>query len=246
MERHDGLSRWVTLRLLALGESPHGHVVLHHGVLFELLPDGVCMVWACCLEKLLEVIGRLPYLVLEIMLGGCDVFLIRVISLLVVVVVVATSCNHDPLGPPFWPPLTAFGASLRAFADNLGWCPSATAGDHLPIALDEDGPNCLFTTSVWGDNVKQLLCGLWLITTEFKHNGPAANAGLECQDDVDVADLREFMALLRESPDVIPYELARLLLATLHIPEVAWPHVCALKVASEDLLEILPAVNRVS
>jgi hypothetical protein len=43
-EGHSGLSPWVTLRLLALGESPRGLVVFHHGALFELVPDGVRMV----------------------------------------------------------------------------------------------------------------------------------------------------------------------------------------------------------
>jgi hypothetical protein len=35
------------------------------------------MVWTGHLEKLLEIIARLPYLSLEIVLGGGNVFLIR-------------------------------------------------------------------------------------------------------------------------------------------------------------------------
>jgi hypothetical protein len=46
--------------------------------------------------------------------------------------------------------------------------------------------------------------------------------------------------------DVILEGLARLLPATLQIPRVARPHVRALEVTGEDLLEILPAVNRIS
>jgi hypothetical protein len=45
------------------------------------MPDRVCMVWASHLEKLLEVVGGLPCLALEITLGGNDMFLIRVVSL---------------------------------------------------------------------------------------------------------------------------------------------------------------------
>jgi hypothetical protein len=51
------------------------------------------------------------------------------------------------------------------------------------------------------------------------------------------------MALLREPPNVIPKGLALLLSATLQIPGVARPHVHALKVDSEDLPEILHAIN---
>jgi hypothetical protein len=39
--------------------------------------------------------------------------------------------------------------------------------------------------------------------------------------------------------------LALLLPATLQIPRVARPHICALKVAGEDLLEVLPSIDRV-
>jgi hypothetical protein len=54
------------------------------------------------------------------------------------------------------------------------------------------------------------------------------------------------VALSGELPNVIPEGLAWLLSATLHIPRVVWPHVCALEVANEDLLEILPAINQIS
>jgi hypothetical protein len=54
------------------------------------------------------------------------------------------------------------------------------------------------------------------------------------------------MALSGETPNVIPEGFALLLPATLQILRVARPHVCAIKVADEDLLDILPGVNRVS
>jgi hypothetical protein len=59
-------------------------------------------------------------------------------------------------------------------------------------------------------------------------------------------DLGELVALLGEPPNVILKGLARLMSTTLHIPRVAWPRVCALEVASEDLLEIIPAINQIS
>jgi hypothetical protein len=47
-------------------------------------------------------------------------------------------------------------------------------------------------------------------------------------------------------PDVVLQGFALLLWATLQIPGVTLPHICALKVASEDLLKILPTIDRVS
>jgi hypothetical protein len=54
------------------------------------------------------------------------------------------------------------------------------------------------------------------------------------------------MARLGDSLDVILEGFVRLLPTTLQILGVAGPHVCALEVIGEDLLEILPAINRVS
>jgi hypothetical protein len=73
------------------------------------------------------------------------------------------------VGASLWPLLIALGVSLSAFAGSLGWCTSAAIGDCLPVALVEDDPNRLFTRGVPGGNVKQLFCGLWLITVEFIH-----------------------------------------------------------------------------
>jgi hypothetical protein len=84
---------WVTFRILALGESPHGHVVLHHGAFFKLVSDGVRMLGVGHLEKLLEVIGRLPHLALEVPLSGGNEPLIGIVGLLVIVAHVAAVCN---------------------------------------------------------------------------------------------------------------------------------------------------------
>jgi hypothetical protein len=84
-EGHGNLSYWVTFGPLALGESPRGHVVLYHGAFFKLVPDRVCLVWVGCLEKLLEVMGRLPCLALEVMPGSSNVLLVGVVDVLVVV-----------------------------------------------------------------------------------------------------------------------------------------------------------------
>jgi hypothetical protein len=53
------------------------------------------------------------------------------------------------------------------------------------------------------------------------------------------------MAFMGELLDVILEGFARLLPTRLQIPGVVVSHVCALEVVGEDLLEILPAVNRI-
>jgi hypothetical protein len=118
------------------------------------VPDGVSKVWAGRHEKILIVIGRLPHLEHEIMLGDSDVFLIGVIRLLAVVIVVVASSNYAPLEALLLPLLTAYGASLSTFVESLGCYPLAIARDRLPITLDEDGPDHVFTRGVPCGNVK--------------------------------------------------------------------------------------------
>jgi hypothetical protein len=207
--------------------------------------DWVCVVGTGRLEKLLEVIGRLPRLVFEVTLSGGDELLIKIIRLLVIVSLITAGSNRDPLGSPLGPPLISFGAPLCTLAGCLEWCPSTAIGGQPPVALDENGPDCLLARRVPGGDVKQLLCGLWLIVAELMHEGPTVHAGPKCQDEVSVTDLGELMALMVKLLNVILEGLALLLLTTLQIPGVAWSYIRALKVASENLPEILLTINRV-
>jgi hypothetical protein len=103
------------------------------------MPNGVCMVWICHLEKLLEVIDRLSCLAHGIA-DGSNVFLIGVIHCLVIVVVVAiTGGNDAPLGAPLLHLLAVFGASLSTPISSFRRCPMAATGDRLPIILDKNG-----------------------------------------------------------------------------------------------------------
>jgi hypothetical protein len=177
VDRHDrfvlgegciDLSPWVPLRLLALGEAPRGHVVFHHGALFELALDRVCMIWTSHFVKFLKVIVRLSRLVLEIVLGDRDILLIGAIYFHVIVIIAGS--NRDLLGAPLLPPLFAiFGASLSTFARGFGWCPPAAAEDCFPIILNEDGPDRFFTRGMLGGDIMKLLRGIQLIATEFMH-----------------------------------------------------------------------------
>jgi hypothetical protein len=54
------------------------------------------------------------------------------------------------------------------------------------------------------------------------------------------------MTLLGESPDVTLEVFTRLLLATLQVLGVPGTHIHALEILCEDLLEVLPTIDRVS
>jgi hypothetical protein len=97
-----------------------------------------------------------------------------------------------------------------------------------------------------GGNVEELLHSLWLVTAKLMHQGSVVHAGPEHRDDVGITDFGELVTFLGETPDVVPQGFTLLLLATLQIPGVTRPHVRAIIVASEYLLEILPTINQVS
>jgi hypothetical protein len=130
-------------------------------------------------EMFLEVLIQLPSLAPETMLRGCNILLVRGIRFLVMVVVAAGG-NCDLLGLPLLPIFAIYGAFLSSFAGGLGWCPQATTRVHCHSALDKDNPDCLFTRSMSGGNIKKLLCGLRLIMAEFMHQGPTGCAEPEC------------------------------------------------------------------
>jgi hypothetical protein len=168
-ERGGSLSHQVTFTLLAPCESPCGYVFPHHGAFLPLVPNGVRIIGTGCLEKLLKVISRLPHLALEVVLCRGDEHLIRVTNLLVVVILVTASGDHDSLESLFRPPLAAFGALLCALVGCLERCPLTAVVGRFPAVLDENDPECLLARGVPGGNVKELLHGLRLVTAEFMH-----------------------------------------------------------------------------
>jgi hypothetical protein len=96
------------------------------------VPDRVRIVWAGHLEKLLDVIGMLSRLVLEIVLNDSDVFLVRVIDLLVVVIIVVASNNHDSLGSHFGPLIPSVALLLAPLLTALGSAPRLPLGPTFP------------------------------------------------------------------------------------------------------------------
>jgi hypothetical protein len=168
-EMCDDLSRQVTFGLLALGKSPLGHIVLHHGAFFKLVPDGVHMVGTGHLEKFHEVIGRLTRMTLEVTRDDGNEILIGIVSLLFVVTLLVSVSDCGPLGSLLWAPLVAFGAPICTFVDCLEWCPSTATRDHPTVTLDENIPDSLLTRGIPSGDDDQLLHGLWLIAVVLMH-----------------------------------------------------------------------------
>jgi hypothetical protein len=106
----------------------------------------------------LDVIIRRPCLVLKIMLNSHDMLLVRVIHFLVIIVV-ATGNNCGPLKVPLLPLFAAFGILLAPLPAALGGAPDSLRGPFA-IALNEHGPDRLFTRSMPSGDVKQLLHSL--------------------------------------------------------------------------------------
>jgi hypothetical protein len=133
------------------------------------MANGVRMVGASRFEKLLEVIGRLPHLVLDVALSSSDTLLIRVIGVLVVVTLIGAGSDHDSLGLPLWPRLVAFVTPFHAVASCLEGRPSTAIRGRIPITQDQNGSDHLIDRGVPGGNVEQLLHGLWLIMIKLMH-----------------------------------------------------------------------------
>jgi hypothetical protein len=76
--------------------------------------------------------------------------------------------------------------------------------------------------------------------TQLTHQVAAGGAGEERADDIRIGDVRQLGALLRESLDVVPERLSRLLPAASEVPGVFRAHVRALKIAGEGLDQVVP------
>jgi hypothetical protein len=137
------------------------------------------VIGAGCLKKLLDVVGGLPHLTLEITLNSGDEPLVGVANILVVVTLITTGGDRDSLGPPLQPPFVTFGTPLHALVSCLGWRSLTATGGRFPAALNKNGSDRLLARGVPGGDVEELLCGLWLVTAELMHDGSTVRAGQE-------------------------------------------------------------------
>jgi hypothetical protein len=128
----------------------------------------------------------------------------------------------------------------------LGAALSGRLGDVFRLAalgllvLSEDGLNRLLARGELGGDVHQLARPGGGLATQLAHQVAAGGAGEERADDVRVSDVGQLGALLRESSDVVPERLSRLLAAALEIPRVPRAPVRALEVAGEGLDQVVP------
>jgi hypothetical protein len=135
---------------------------------------------------------------------------------------------------------------LLLLAFLLGAALSGRLGDIFQLValgllvVPEDGLNCLLARGELGGDVHQLARPGGGLATQLAHQVAAGGAGEERADDVRVGDVGQLGALLRESPDVVPERLSRLLVAASKIPGVPRAHVRALEVAGEGLDQVVP------
>jgi hypothetical protein len=128
----------------------------------------------------------------------------------------------------------------------LGAALSGRLGDIFRLAamgllvLPEDGLNRLLARGELGGDVHQLARPGGGLATQLAHQVAAGGAREERADHIRVDDVGQLGALLRESSDVVPERLSRLLAAASKIPGVPRAHVRALEVAGEGLDQVVP------
>jgi hypothetical protein len=89
-----------------------------------------------------------------------------------------------------------------------------------------------------GGDVHQLARPGGGLATQLAHQVAAGGASEERADDIRVGDAGQLGALLRESPDVVPERLSRLLPAASKVPGIPGAHVRALKIAGCNTLNL--------
>jgi hypothetical protein len=189
-----------------------------HGAFLKGVLDGPLMIGARLLEHLVEEIGASGRFPRVLVLSGGDKVRVGGVAF----------CLR----------------LLLAFL--LGAALSGRLGDIFRLAvlgllvLPEDGLNRLLARGELGGDVHQLARPGGGLATQLAHQVAAGGASEERSDDIRVGDVGQLGALLRESPDVVPERLSRLLAAASEIPGVPRVDVRALEVADEGLDQVIP------
>jgi hypothetical protein len=167
-----------------------------HGTFLKGVLDGPLMIGARLLEHLVEEIGASGGFPRVLVLSGGDKVRVGGVALRV--------------------------RLLLAFL--LGVALSGRLGDIFRLAalgllvLPEDGLNRLLARGELGGDVHQLARPGGGLATQLSHQVATGGAGEERADDIRVGDVGQLGALLRESLDVVPERLSRLLAAASEIP----------------------------
>jgi hypothetical protein len=123
---------WVIVELRIPGEGAQGHEAPHHAAVFELVPDGLHMVWASLLEEPLDVVPMRPHLMLVVGRGTQDACHTRDTRLPIVAVIVV---GHGHLMMPLAPLFATLDAFLSAVDGNIEWHLLVTSRSHLSASL---------------------------------------------------------------------------------------------------------------
>jgi hypothetical protein len=107
------------------------------------------------------------------------------------------------------------------------------------LVLPEDSLNRLLARGELGGDVHQLARPGGGLSTQLADQVAASGAGEKRADDIRIGDVGQLGALLRESPDVVPERLSRLLSAASEVPGVPRAHVRALEIAGEGLDQVV-------
>jgi hypothetical protein len=189
-----------------------------HDALLEGVLDGPLVIGARLLEHLIEEIGTSRRFPRVLVLSGGDKVRVGGVAfrLRLLLVLLLGAALSGRLGDVF-----------RLAAQGL-------------FVLLENGLNRLLAIGKLGGDVHQLARPGGGLATQLAHQVAAGGASEECADDVRVGDVGQFGALLRESPNVVPERLSRLLAAASEIPGVPRAHVRSLEVAGEGLDQVVP------
>ena len=116
-------------------------------------------------------------------------------------------------------------------------------GLALVLASTKDHFDCLLIGGMVRGDIEQVVGGLGLWTTKLLNQRLTCCPGEERADDICVDDIRERVASLGDSTDIIPQEFAGLLLAALEVTGVSRADIHPLEIFDEDPLEVLPVVD---
>jgi hypothetical protein len=189
-----------------------------HDTLLKGVLDGTLMIGARLIEHLVEQVGASGRLPRVHVLGGGDKICVGGIAfrLRLLLALLLRAALGGRLGDVFRL------APLRL------------------LVLPEDGFDRLLTRGELGGNVHQLARPGGSLATQLAHQVAASGAGEKRADDIRVGDVGQLVALLQESPDVVPEGFSRLLGVASEIPGVPRAHVCALEVAGEGFDQVVP------
>jgi hypothetical protein len=200
------------------------------------------MIWAGCFEKLFDVIGKLLRLVLRITLGDGDELLVGVASVLVIIALITSGGDRDSLWSSLRPPLIASSTPPCTLVGCLGWRPDRCWGPPWCCSTQKQPRPLPHQRHAWG-RCRGVL--LWPLAGHNRVRVPGF--GSLCQTRMPRSHRRRKSWGVRDtferSTGCNPVGIPLLLSATLQIPGIAGPHVCELKVAGENLLEIHPTID---